>query len=310
MHKAAAQDPVRAALAELERAIDSSDRSHSRQLAHLAQSARRLRQFEGEGPWCASLADAAAGGAPRLMVFTVSAGKLRFQAARGIESLSAEEFPVVPLEEAAAFASAVQSSEPVIALKTPGELGDTITRVTGEDATRRFVVFPVTVRQRVPVLVYAEDFDDSVLELVATMAGAALECHMAASVNRGVSANASIASASGSGAMISIAPLAGTPFLSRDDEEHHLRAQRFARVQAAELRLYHSQAVKAGRADKKIYSLLRQPIDEARRVYREQYLNAAATAAHMPDYLHQEMVKTLANGNAELLGADYPGPLA
>jgi hypothetical protein len=110
----------------------------------------------------------------------------------------------------------------------------------------------------------------------------------------------------GTSNIVAITPAAGTPFISRDEEERHSRAQRFARVQVAEIRLYHSQAVKSGRADQNIYKALKPQIDEVRRIYQEQYLK---DAPNMVDYLHQEILRTLANGNSELLGPEYPSPL-
>ena len=70
--------------------------------------------------------------------------------------------------------------------------------------------------------------------------------------------------------------------------------------------MYHSQAVKTGRADANVYKALKPQLDEVRRVFQEQYLK---NALNMTDYLHQEILRTLANGNSELLGPDYPGPL-
>ena len=105
--------------------------------------------------------------------------------------------------------------------------------------------------------------------------------------------------------MVSIAPALGTPFVTREDEEWHVRAQRFARVQAAEIRLYQSDAVKRGRADKDLYGALKPQIDAAKQAYSERYLKSAP---HMTDYLDQEIVRTLANGDAGLLGPEYPRP--
>jgi hypothetical protein len=97
------------------------------------------------------------------------------------------------------------------------------------------------------------------------------------------------------------------PNLSMEQEELHLRAQRFARVRAAEIRLYKSQAVRDGRARKKLYSELKEEIDSARAAYGREYLHASAS---MPDYLHLELVRTLANEEVAALGEEYPGPLA
>ncbi len=276
----------------LDEFIKSSEAERRRLVERLAQSLRRLRTFEGEGQWSSVLADAAHLAAPKVIVFSINVDRLKFQASRGF-SRPIELFEV-PLAQAAAFQAAVTSFEPAVALKTKSELSEPIASVTTEDPSQRFAVYPVTIRQRVPAVVYAEQPDAPLLDLIVTAAGAALESHMGGAPQN---ANASI---------VSIAPAAGAPFVSRDEEERHSRAQRFARVQVAEIRLYHSQAVKSGRSDSILYRALQPQIDGVRRVYQEQYLN---NAPNMADYLHQEILRTLANGNSELLGPDYPGPL-
>jgi hypothetical protein len=97
------------------------------------------------------------------------------------------------------------------------------------------------------------------------------------------------------------------PNVPREEEKLHLLAQRFARVRAAEIRLYKSQAVEDGRARKKLYSELKEEIDSARAAYEREYLRRSAS---MPDYLHLELVRTLANEEVAALGEEYPGPLA
>lgn len=86
----------------------------------------------------------------------------------------------------------------------------------------------------------------------------------------------------------------------------HLRAQRFARVQVAEMRLRDGAAVEAGRIERNLYGRLRSRIDAARVTFRQSYFAACST---MVDYLHVELVRTLAHDDADLLGKDYPGPL-
>jgi hypothetical protein len=92
----------------------------------------------------------------------------------------------------------------------------------------------------------------------------------------------------------------------RDMNDDHLQAQRFARVRVAEMALYQSPQVKAGRSARNLYGTLRSPIDEARAGYRQKFLTEARG---IPDYLHQEMVLVLAQNDTTLLGPDYPGPL-
>jgi hypothetical protein len=94
--------------------------------------------------------------------------------------------------------------------------------------------------------------------------------------------------------------------LSAEEQQIHFRAQRFARVQVAEMRLYQSDAVQAGRACGSLYEELRKPIEAARETFRQTYFSPCPS---MVDYLHLELVRTLANDDPELLGKEYPGPM-
>ena len=82
---------------------------------------------------------------------------------------------------------------------------------------------------------------------------------------------------------------------------------RFARVKVAEIQLYQASGVKAGRAARDLYGVLGPQIDAARTAFRDRFL---IPLNGIPDYLHQEMVKTLAKEDVVLLGPSYPGPLA
>jgi hypothetical protein len=88
---------------------------------------------------------------------------------------------------------------------------------------------------------------------------------------------------------------------------NHSRALRFARVKVAEIQLYQASQVKSGRAARDLYGALGPHIDAARKAFRDRFL---IPLNGVPDYLHQELVKTLANEDAVLLGPSYPGPLA
>ncbi len=107
-------------------------------------------------------------------------------------------------------------------------------------------------------------------------------------------------------------PMAGAPApewseLSREEQALHLRAQRFARVRVAGMRLDHAPAVRAGRANKTLYAELKQTIDSGRDAFRREFLSASS---FMPDYFHWELVRTLANDDVSVLGEDYPGAMA
>jgi len=74
----------------------------------------------------------------------------------------------------------------------------------------------------------------------------------------------------------------------------------------AGIRLYQSESVKNGRAAHDLYTSLKTEIDSARDAFRSEFLNASDS---MVDYLHLELVRTLANDDVELLGPEYPGAM-
>jgi hypothetical protein len=154
------------------------------------------------------------------------------------------------------------------------------------------------VDNRVPALLYAwGDVQGAALELFAQVAAAAWTAPAAAPLE-----------------LVTIAapappavPVPAAPELSGEPERLHLKAQRFARVQVAEMRLNEGAAVHSGAAQNNLYESLRTRIDAARAAMRENFFE---TCPGMRDYLHLELVRTLAHDEPELLGKDYPGPLA
>jgi hypothetical protein len=152
-------------------------------------------------------------------------------------------------------------------------------------ACDRCRLFPIVAEGRVAAILYAEGepIDANGLEALAALAGA---CRRPAARERRAAPDWSQ--------------------LSREDQDLHLRAQRFARVRVAEMRLYKSQAVHSGRAQRNLYAALKEDIDSAREAFRRDFISASPA---MPDYFHLELLRTLANDDVGLLGEDYPGPL-
>jgi hypothetical protein len=123
----------------------------------------------------------------------------------------------------------------------------------------------------------------------------------------GLEAMASLAGAALDRLARNTRPLPAGEALSEEEQGLHLHAQRFARVRVAEIRLYSSEAVRRGRDEKRIYAELKDEIDEARAAYEREFLPAPPS---LPDYLHLELIRTLAHEDVAVLGEDYPGPLA
>jgi hypothetical protein len=71
----------------------------------------------------------------------------------------------------------------------------------------------------------------------------------------------------------------------------------------SEVKLYNEAAVRVARHKKDIRTRLRAEIDRARRLYHERVPAGVITRDEIFD---QEVVRTLADGQPELLGADMP----
>jgi hypothetical protein len=296
--------------AELEQAIRSAAAKARRDVSErLNRVARALAQAATQEQFNKTLLDAAAGFCGRTALFSVAAERLRCEGARGFDTaLNGNPFQGkdAPLAQAPAFANAVDSRDTVVAARTAGELSEAMFPDAGAGGATRVYLFPIVNRHNTMAVLYAEAEADSVelgaLELLTTLAGAALERRSPA-----VAQPSNLVTLTGGVPRKSEPPVAPWVSLSPAEQEQHLRAQRSARVQVAEMRLYNSQAVQAGRTERNLYSHLRGEIEAARGAYRSEFLGQVPG---MPDYLHLELVRTLANDDSELLGPDYPGPLA
>src|SRR6202035_5800635 len=169
-------------------------------------------------------------------------------------------------------------------------------------------LFPVLTRQSVQAVLCSDsgEIDVDALELLAAMAGTVLSSQLAAAAARTAPVDGLIS--------ITVPPAATQKpeilswfSLSREDRELHLRAQRFARVQVAQIRLYQSEKVKNGRTAHDLYTSLKEEINSAREAFRREFLEASDS---MVDYLHLELVRTLANDVVAWLGQGNRGRMA
>lgn len=92
--------------------------------------------------------------------------------------------------------------------------------------------------------------------------------------------------------------------VSDEEKRLHNDARRFARLLVSEIKLYNEQKVKEGRSEGDIYERLREDIDRSRQMYDKRVAPPVA-ASH--DYFHEELINTLAEGDASKLGGSYPG---
>ena len=144
--------------------------------------------------------------------------------------------------------------------------------------------FPLALAGVVVAVLYAEGGDAGTLEILARHAARALEALTAFKTARAVAGVSSAAEP----------PAVETP--AAGDEE--AAARRYARLLISEIKLYHQEAVEAGQRDRDLSERLGGEIARARSLYGERVPAHVRHAAH---YFRDELVRTLAGGDASLL---------
>ncbi len=266
--------------------------------ADLNQIFRRLRHFESEEQWLAALRDGVAQYASEFAIFTVGEGTLRMRSQQNMGLAESLEFPVASVP---AFAAAIDSREPLVALRTASEVGSALRK--GDTAARAHL-FPIANASRVVAVLFGAGIDDaaaSALELIAGFAATAFDRQTGQTPHLQIGAAPLRAPGKQNGGMA----LPHWARLEPKQRAQHSKALRFARVTVAGMQIARPEAARAGREQKNVYMFLRSEIDRARDSYRTQFL----TGPGMADYLHLELVQTLASGDEEKLGAEYPGQL-
>jgi hypothetical protein len=89
---------------------------------------------------------------------------------------------------------------------------------------------------------------------------------------------------------------------SPEDAEAHQKAQRFARLLVDEIKLYNQDKVAAGRSNKDLYNRLREDIEKSKSTYDKRY---GSTAAASGDYFNRELIRSLAEDDASLMGENF-----
>jgi hypothetical protein len=281
---------------EVETLFDEARGRARRELAEqLNQSVRRLRHAGSLDELSATLLDAASPFAAGAAVFRIAGSDAVGHRIGGISPEAAQTFDSlrIPLASAAALAGAVESRDPVIAVTAAAEVSPELASLVGHPVDGRAFIYPLVAKERVPALLYCwGQVQGAALEMLAQVAAAVWDSLVAPEAPQLVS--------------IAPAPASAWDGLSAEEQAVHLRAQRFARVQVAEMRLLDGAAVQSGRTQRDLYAALRARIDDARVTFRKSYF---APCPSMVDYLHVELVRTLAHDDPDLLGKDYPGPL-
>ena len=114
-----------------------------------------------------------------------------------------------------------------------------------------------------------------------------------------VAAHAASASAAASAPAAAADPFAG---MSADDADTHRKAQRFARLLVDEIKLYNQAKVAEGRRNQDLYDRLKEDIEKSRSTFQKRY---GSTAAASGDYFQKEVVRSLAEDDYSVMGANF-----
>ena len=269
----------------------------------LNQAVRRIRQSLALDELTTTLVDVTGDFSMGAALFRIDGETARGNCIHGLPEEATGHFREleIPLSAAAALAAAVESRDPVVTATAPFEVSERLASLLGHDPESRASLYPIVAGGGVPAVVYVWGaVEGSAIELLT---------QVAASVWNEIARPPAPP-------LVQIAPAPEAPApaetssawerLSVEEQQIHFRAQRCARVQAAEMRLHEPEAVQAGRTRRDLYNALRKPIDAGRETFRSSFF---AVCPSMVDYFHLELVRTLANDDAELLGKDYPGPM-
>jgi hypothetical protein len=285
----------------------------------LNQILRRIRQSLSETAVLKMLAEATSAYAGRVVVLAVVNDPMAARAvarvvARVVARRDAGEGDLTfDASAAAAIAAVIETKDPVVALASaseiPAALADALAANQSSANQGKVYLFPLTARQEVvAILLAAGTVYPAALELLCGAAGLTMEIlSPPIPVLKALPGHdfVQIAAPALPGAASPVGPRAWTD-LTAEDQKLHLQAQRVARVKVAEMRLYHAEELRNGVASGSIYNALHTEIDSARSAFLQAFLSKSPT---MVDYLHLELLRSLAHDDDRLLGEDYPGPM-
>lgn len=306
---ASGADRIRQACLDASR--DAGREARRSQAEALNQTLRRIRTGTPEG-LPALLAEGCAPFAEQVVVLVFESNQACYAA-----GFDGDGFD---LEAAPAILAAIESRDPMVAIATDSELSASLAAALGNSHkaylsstdtpkaylssidTPKAYLFPITARQSVMAMLVASGVELSApIELLCGAAGMRLDT-AAQSPSRSEPLIQLAADVPAS----ETSPARSWDELSPEDQRLHLQAQRTARVRVAEIRLDHAAALRTGADTCDIYGALRAPIDAARDQFLHTFLSKSST---MVDYLHLEVLRSLAHGDERMLGHGYPGPM-
>ena len=141
---------------------------------------------------------------------------------------------------------------------------------------------------------HVDDAGSDMLQLIAAAAAARLGCLTAV---RTLQATAWMSARERGPASLDEAGSGGGDTSAQIDGD--LGARRYARLLISEIKMYNEPLVRAGREHRDLSRRLSSEIERARQLYEAR---VPATLANRAQHFHEELVRTLADGDSTLLG--------
>jgi hypothetical protein len=268
--------------ADTARAVDVAD--HNTRLLDSVQWLGRARSL---GETLDTLASAAAREAPRVAVLTIRGGRAHGWRFIGFGAL--DEAPPANLEfdDAGIIATAARNN--VVAVGQPSPA------FSGLEPDVASIAVPLALAGDVVGILYADAesatpesrLNAGAIEILARYAARGIEAMTAFKVARSLT-------------IPTPSPEPPAPRVDKDDDEDVAGARRYARLLVSEIKLYHEDSIAAGRRDRDLGNRLGGEIARARVLYEQRV--PPHVRARAP-FFDDELVRTLADGDASLLGA-------
>jgi chemotaxis protein histidine kinase CheA len=247
------------------------------------------------------LADQAEAEIGRAAVLLVTGSRLRGWESRNLPAADASALDV-PVNPESVFGQCIASGLPASTSDAPlGSAGDTLAAVLAAPPGRAGLAVPISVGGRVVAILYADDAGDrtplvpsawpELAEILARHAGRCLEL-LTISHASVLAGRAQEERGAAGGRQADLSPFA-------DERREEESARRYARLLISEIKLYNEAAVEQGRAERDLWTRLGPDIERARRLYEEKI---PAAVRRRVDCFDQEVLRTLAGGDAGLLG--------
>lgn len=292
--RAEAQETAAAQAAERQAGMQRAER--------LLASVRALDGADSLSEALDALTAAARTEAGRAAVFLVRDNELRGWSHAGFDtSVPAARALVWPLADAGLLSKAVTERR-VVDTTSGGRAPEPL---AFDSADRAGLAAPLLVGGRAVAVLYADDAVEADArevpsawpEHVELLARHASRCLEALTARGAMNARAGRPPAPPVNGSTTHPPVSGSP--DEDSSEEAESARRYARLLISEIRLYNEATVEAGQKARDLLARLKPQIDRARRLYEER---VPASARARADFFGQELIRTLANGDAALLG--------